>query len=181
MERRVAIPPGRVTHSRDGPVHKGEATIRVRRIRRCALHTSTEITGPSLRKSFYLCDNWSLSWALASPWQWPGRQSTKRELERSFWFFWRSRKNILSAALYMLSSSQRLPAGKPSGAPRTQPSRGRGKNARSRGHCSASALRRKTAAGCRMRFGGPAGGRLQSWKGGEAEKENRFVRKKLTG
>jgi len=27
-----------------------EATIRVRRIRRCALHTSTEITGPSLRK-----------------------------------------------------------------------------------------------------------------------------------
>jgi len=31
-----------------------EATIRVRRIRRCALHTSTEITGPSLRKKSYL-------------------------------------------------------------------------------------------------------------------------------
>jgi len=31
-----------------------KATIRVRRIRRCALHTSTEITGPSLRKKSYL-------------------------------------------------------------------------------------------------------------------------------
>lgn len=55
-----------------------EANISVRRIRRCALHTSTEITGPKLRNIVYLCldflcENSSPSQAPVSPRQWPGR------------------------------------------------------------------------------------------------------------
>jgi hypothetical protein len=91
MERRVAIPPGRVTHSRDGPVHKGEATIRVRRIRRCALHTSTEITGPSLRKNLWEC----FSGRIAHRAQLRSPRGNGREDRAQRWSSgWRSRKNI---------------------------------------------------------------------------------------
>jgi len=93
MESRVEVPPGRVTHTATGLCTK-KATISgsAISIRRCALHTSTEITGPSLRKKFFISVRSNRRARLWSP-PGNGREAEARKGARTC-FFRRTRKSV---------------------------------------------------------------------------------------
>jgi len=121
-----------------------EATIRVCRIRRCALQPSTEITGPSLRKKFYVVF-FSVRIYRRARLRSPRGNGREERARRGSSGLWRSRKSICSlrpvhAVLFLSVSPSRLTPGL---SPRShgQAVAERKECSRSRGDCSAGALR----------------------------------------
>jgi len=102
------LPPGRVTHNGRACAQR-RRTNGVLRIRRCALHTSSEITVDLVYEIVISrWENMERELGSPSPLQWPGRGKSALRVARAP-HFRRSRKN-LSTALYMQIASRSLPA-----------------------------------------------------------------------